>query len=138
MIILDTNVVSELMRPRADERVVSWVAAHPATRLYTTSVSEAEVLLGVHLLPEGRRRDAMTLVARAVFERVFAGRVLAFGRESANAYALLVAERRRLGRPINAMDGMIAAITRAVGATIATRNVDDFELCGIDVVNPFA
>jgi predicted nucleic acid-binding protein len=137
MIILDTNVVSELMRARPDKAVVDWIDARPLTGMYTTSVTEAEILHGIQLLPKGKRRDAIAAAASGMFEGDFAGRILVFGSDAAKVYALIVAMRRSKGRPIAAFDAQIAAIARASGASLATRNVGDFEGCGIDVIDPW-
>ncbi len=137
MIVLDTNVLSELMRPAPSERVVRWVAAQPATSLYTTSVTQAEILHGIMLLPSGRRRIALESAAEAMFSEDFGGRVLPFGSEAAQPYARIAAERRRAGRPISHFDAQIAAIARSAGAAIATRNVADYDACGVQVINPW-
>lgn len=137
MIVLDTNVVSELMKPKPARSVVSWMAAHPSPSLFTTSVTQAEILHGVKLLPAGRRRGAFEAAARAMFEEDFAGRILGFGTEAALPYATIAVERRQAGRPISQFDAQIAAIARCSRATVATRNVSDFEGCGVDLVNPW-
>lgn len=137
MIVLDTNVLSELMRPAPSERVVRWVAAQPATSLYTTSITQAEILHGIMLLPSGRRRNALDAAAEAMFSEDFGGRVLPFGSEAAHPYARIAAERRRAGRPISHFDAQIAAIARSAGAGIATRNVPDYDACGVQVINPW-
>ncbi len=137
MILLDTNVLSELMRPEPAARVVDWMAAQPAQGLFTTSITQAEVLHGVMLLPPGKRRDAFEAAARAMFAEEFAGRVLPFGADAALPYACIAVDRRRAGRPISHFDAQIAAIARCYGAAVATRNVVDFEGCGVEVLNPW-
>jgi len=137
VIVLDTNVLSELMRPVPTERVVRWVAAQPATSLYTTSITQAEILHGILLLPRGRRRTTLQAAAEAMFNEDFDGRVLPFGSQSAVIYASIAVERRRAGRPISQFDAQIAAISRSAGAAIATRNVSDYEGCGVTVINPW-
>jgi predicted nucleic acid-binding protein len=137
MILLDTNVVSELMRPSPAPEVVRWVAAQPATSLFTTSITQAEILHGVMLLPGGRRRKALESAAEAMFEQDFGGRVLPFGSNAAHPYAVIAARRRRAGRPISHFDAQIAAIAASTGATIATRNTDDFAECDVGLVNPW-
>ena len=137
MIILDTNVVSELMKPAPDAAVAHWVADQQATTLYTTSVTQAEVLHGILLLPAGKRRAALEAAAEAMFEKDFGGRVLPFGGDAARAYAQIAAQRRRSGRPISSFDAQIAAITRTARATVATRNVGDYNDCGVKIVNPW-
>jgi toxin FitB len=138
MIVLDTNVVSELMSPGPARAVVQWVNAQPAASLYVTSITQAEILYGVLLLPKGKRRDAIAAAAGEMFEQDFAGRILGFGSNEAEAYASIAATRRRAGRPISTSDAQIAAIARSNGAAVATRNVEDFEGCGVDVVDPWS
>lgn len=137
MIVLDTNVLSELMRSEPSSLVLRWMDGQSPAGLYTTSLSEAEILHGVALLPEGKRRQAIAAAARAMFEEDFASRVLPFGSAAARAYAALAAARRRAGRPIATMDAQIAAVTAAAGARLATRNVADFDGCGVDVIDPW-
>jgi hypothetical protein len=137
MIVLDTNVLSELMRPVPTERVVRWVVAQSATSLYTTSITQAEILHGILLLPRGRRRSTLQVAAEAMFNEDFDGRVLPFGTLSAVFYASIAADRGRAGRPISQFDAQIAAISRSAGAAIATRNVSDYEGCGVTVINPW-
>lgn len=137
MIVLDTNVLSELMRAEPSPRVAAWVTTHPARSLYTTAVTQAEVLYGVALLPEGTRRTALAQAVAGMFEEDFLDRVLPFDADAARAYAEVAAERRRLGRPISQFDAQIAAIARSRGAALATRNVADFTDCGVTVIDPW-
>jgi toxin FitB len=137
MILLDTNVVSELMKGAPAPQVVRWVRTQPAASLYTTSITQAEVLHGLMLLPPGRRRRAIETAATAMFAEDFAGRILGFESDAALPFAQIAADRSRAGRPISSFDAQIAAIARAVGAAIATRNVPDFEGCGVALVNPW-
>jgi len=137
MILLDTNVLSELMRPEPAPRVLEWIAAQPAQGLFTTSITQAEILHRVMLLPLGKRREAFEDAARAMFAEEFAGRILAFGADAAWAYACIAVDRRRAGRPISHFDAQIAAIARCSGAAIGTRNVADFEGCGVEILNPW-
>lgn len=137
MIVLDTNVLSELMRPVPSEAVITWMASQPAPSLYTTSITQAEILHGVRLLPPGKRRRAFEAAAEAMFREEFGGRILPFSSEAASPYASIAVDRRCAGRPISHFDAQIAAIARSSGARIATRNVDDFEGCGVDLVNPW-
>jgi toxin FitB len=137
MIVLDTNVLSELVRPKPAAKVMAWVSAQPASSQYTTSITQAEMLHGILLLPEGRRRAALHRAIQAIFEEDFGGRVLPFGSEAASAYAEIAASRRRVGRPISHFDAQIAAIARSAGAALATRNVTDFDGCGIAIVDPW-
>ncbi len=137
MIIVDTNVLSELMRPDPAPAVIRWFNAQRATELHVTSITQAEILLGIQVLPKGRRRDKLAAEADATFGSDFHGRILAFGSDAANAYALLKADRRRRGRPIAPLDAQIAAIARASGASVAARNIDDFQHCGVDLIDPW-
>ncbi len=138
MNVLDTNVVSELMRPSPAAAVLRWIDATNVASLYTTSLTEAEILHGIALLPKGKRRDGIAAAARAMFEEDFANRVLPFNSAAARAYAQIAGARRRAGRPIATIDAQIAAIARSVDARLVTRNVADFERCGIDVRDPWA
>jgi predicted nucleic acid-binding protein len=137
MILLDTNVVSELMKPVPARQVVDWAAGQPIQSLYTTSLTQAEILHGVGLLPAGRRRRLLEAAAEAMFREDFAGRVLPFASDAAPLYALIAVERRRIGRPISQFDAQIAAIARSSGAVIATRKVADFAACSVDLVDPW-
>ncbi len=137
MIVLDTNVVSELMKSAPADAVVRWIANQAAATLYTTSITQAEILHGIMLLPAGKRRAALEAAAEAMFNEDFGGRVLPFGGDAAHAYAQIAAQRRRSGRPISHFDAQIAAIARSARAPVVTRNVGDYEGCGIDVLNPW-
>lgn len=137
MIVLDTNVLSETLRPRPADSVKQWMAAQAAALLYTTAISQAELLYGVALLPAGRRKLTLQEMAEAIFGQAFLGRVLPFDSAAAISFAQIAAMRRRSGRPISEADAQIAAIAHSRGATIATRNVGDFENCGIEVISPW-
>lgn len=136
MIVVDTNIVSELLRPSPSQRVVAWVSAHLAREMYTSAVSVAEVLYGIERLPAGRRQDELRSAATEIF-RAFADQVLAFDRDAAGQYALVVSRRERVGLPIEGFDAQVAAICRVHGAAVATRNVSDFDETGIEVINPW-
>ncbi|MBP2297776.1 type II toxin-antitoxin system VapC family toxin [Azospirillum picis] len=137
MIILDTNILSELMRPNPSDKVAGWVARHRAADLYTTSVTQAEILYGLALLPEGKRRSDLLTAAAQMFADDFSGRVLPFDGAASEAFAPIAAGRRRAGRPTGTFDAQIASIARSHGASVATRNVADFRDCGIPVINPW-
>ena len=137
MIILDTNVLSELMRPAPEAAVVDWVATQSTASLFITTITQAEILHGILLLPQGRRRGEIEGAADTMFEEDFAGRILPFGSHAAHAYAEIAVARRQSGRPISQFDAQIAAITKSTGAGVATRNVPDFEGCGIEVIDPW-
>ncbi|MCC6196898.1 MAG: type II toxin-antitoxin system VapC family toxin [Burkholderiales bacterium] len=137
MIIVDTNVLSELMKGTPGEAVMQWFTRTSAARLYTTSVTQAEILHGIGLLPAGKRRDSFAAAAEATFAEDFGGRILPFDSAAARCYARIAATRQRAGRPISHFDAQIAGIAESTGASVATRNVRDFELCGIGLVNPW-
>lgn len=137
MIVLDTNVISELMRPEPHPAVVAWVAAQPRGTLYTTSINRAEILYGIAAMPAGKRRDSFTQLVEAMFVEDFAGHVLPFSAEAAPYFAQIVSKRRRVGTPIEGFDALIAAATLAAGGVIATRDVGGFANCGLTVVDPW-
>jgi hypothetical protein len=138
MIILDTNVLSELMRAKQDAHVAAWLQSVTLADAYTTSTCESEVFYGIELLPAGKRRAALEAAAAGLFDVDFAGRVLSFDSDAARAFGAIAAARRQAGRPIGELDAQIAAIARVHGATLATRDVQDFEGCGVKVVSPWA
>jgi toxin FitB len=138
MILLDTNVLSEFMRPQPSPIVVSWLDGQPAGAVYTCAISRAEIELGILLMPSGKRQEALSEAARAMFAEDFAGRCLPFDEEAAHHYAHIVSARTRIGRPISVEDAQIAAIALAHRLPLATRNTADFELIdALDVVNPW-
>jgi toxin FitB len=137
MIILDTNVLAELMRPKPAPHVVAWIAKQPAVELFTTSITEAEVFYGIELLSKGKRREALLGVAEAMFAEDFAGRIFGFESDAARAFSGISAHRRALGRPISHADAQIAAIAQVRSAKLATRNLGDFQDCGLEVINPW-
>lgn len=137
MILLDTNVVSELMRAEPAQIVLDWFGQHDASDLFITAVTEAELRTGVAILPDGQRRHRLQLAIDAMIDQDFQGRVLPFDSLAAKAYAEIAAQRRAVGRPIAEADCQIAAIARATDAPIATRNVKDFDGCGVRVINPW-
>ncbi|WP_027943188.1 type II toxin-antitoxin system VapC family toxin [Amycolatopsis taiwanensis] len=137
MIVLDTNVVSELMRREVDRNVLAWVDRYPAEHVFLTAITAAELLYGIARLPEGDRKNVLASRARGLLEEDFAGRVLAFTPDAAVVYAEIVVSRERQGRPISVADAQIAAICRLHGADVATRNVKDFADTGIAVLDPW-
>jgi len=137
MTILDSNVLSELMRPSPWPEVEAWVASQPMMSLFITTVTQAEILYGILLLPAGRRREDLSAAVDGLFGVDFAGRILPFDCDAAKAFADISAARRSLGRPISQFDAQIAAITRSRDAALATRNTSDFEGCGIRLINPW-
>jgi toxin FitB len=137
VIVLDTNVISELMRPRPEHAVLAWIAAQPRDTLFTTSINKAEILFSISVLPDGRRRRALFEAADAMFAEDFHDCVLPFGADASSHYAAIVADRRRAGRPIEAFDALIAATARAARASLATRDTSGFTDCGLDLIDPW-
>jgi predicted nucleic acid-binding protein len=137
MLMLDTNMLSEIMRPDPPRKITDWFVRQPSDELFTATVCQAEILSGLAVMPSGRRRTALEEAARAMFTDDFGGRVLPFDVKAASAYAELFAARRKAGRPSGTIDLMLAAIARAHGASVVTRNVADFEFMGVPIVNPW-
>ncbi len=137
MVVIDTDVVSELMRAEPSAEVLDWMDDRQPRELYVTAVTEAEVRTGIALLPEGRRRRGLAEACERAFGSLFAGRVLPFDSDAARAYAEIAAVRRVLGRPVSLADGQIAAIARSRRMAVATRNIRDFQDMGIGVLDPW-
>lgn len=137
MIVLDTNVLSETLKPLPNAAVVAWMAAQPRSTLFTTTVVEAEILYGVAVLADGARKTQLQAALKAIFTEDLSGQVIPFDRDCAEAYAAIAANRKNLGQPISQFDAMIAAATASRGATLATRNLRDFADCGIPLINPW-
>lgn len=137
-ILLDTNVLSELMRPRPAAEVLAWFARQENAEYFVCSVTRAEILLGIALLPASRRRNALASAAEQMFAEDFATRSLVFDDDCATAYAVLVAARTRQGRSISTEDGQIASIALAHGLALATRNIRDFrDIDGLQLIDPW-
>ena len=137
MIVLDTNVLSEIVRPVPAAEVLRWVAGHPSSMLYTTTITQAEILYGLELMPKGKRRAALEFALTAMFEEDFEDRILPFDSDAARAFAQVAVSRRAAGFAVAQMDAQIAAIARSRGAKLATRNIQDFEHCGVTLENPW-
>ena len=138
MLVIDTNVASELMRPVPTPTVAAWIAERDAAEMYLTAISEAELRFGVAILPAGRRRNALEAALLRWLDLGFAERILPFESTAARAYAEIAAGRRQARRPIGEADCQIAAISRSRGAVLVTRNVRDFQGTGVEVVDPWA
>ncbi len=139
MILLDTNVLSELMRPMPDPHVVRWLDAQPDWDVWISAVTVAEIRLGILLLPAGKRKKLLLDLAEQMFQEDFPDRCLPFDYEAAFEYALIVSERNRQGHPISVEDAQIAAIARTAGLELGTRNTKDFSgVTGLKLVNPWA
>ncbi len=137
MIVLDTNVLSEALKPSPEEAVLHWLAEQNREKVFTTAITQAEILYGVEMLPSGKRRSRLHDTVERLFREEFPERILGFDSGSALVYPKIVAKRARLGRPISQFDALIAAVCRSRDATIATRNTTDFEDCGLTIVNPW-
>jgi toxin FitB len=137
VIILDTNVLSELSRQVPSEEVISWLDAQPADETATTAVTVGELLYGVARLPEGRRKAKLTEAVHGMLDDDLRGRVEPFDATAAAHYAVIVSGREKIGRPISMADAQIASICRKLQATLATRNSRDFEDTGIGIIDPW-
>lgn len=137
MIVLDTNVLSEILRPEPSAVVLRWLNSLMPASAYTTAVTQAEILYGVRALPVGKRRSRLAEEVNSVFAEDFRGRVLPFDSAAALHFAIVFVSRQSVGRPISQFDAMIAAIALSNNASIATRNTRDFEDCGVHLINPW-
>jgi predicted nucleic acid-binding protein len=137
VLILDTNVLSEVLRPAPHDGVLAWLGAQPRSQVFTTAITRAEILFGVALLDKGSRRQKLLHASQAIFDEDLEGKVIAFDETAAGHYADIAVYRKQIGRPITQLDAMIAAIARTHQASIATRNVMDFFDCGIEVIDPW-
>ena len=137
IIVLDTNVLSEPLKRYPSDKVEVWLAAQDSRVVYTTAITQAEVLDGVEKLPRGKRRTELETAILRILTSGFSGRILPFDEDAAVFYPKIVAARDAIGRPISELDAMIAAICRSRSAMLATRNVSDFQHCGIAVINPW-
>jgi predicted nucleic acid-binding protein len=138
MIVLDTNVLSELMRPHPEQAVIAWMDRQDPAQLFLTAITVAEILYGIARLPEGKRKEGLSELGTAVLQEDFAGRIISFDETAAVHYADVVCALQLSGRPISMADAQIAAICRALnGVTLATRNGPDFEGIGLDLANPW-
>lgn len=137
MFILDTNVVSELMKPVVSAAVETWCASQSRDSLYITTITQAEILYGIAILPDGTRQQRLQNQAQAMFQEDFLNKILPFSQEAAQYFAIIASDRKGQGKPISQFDAQIAAICRSHQATFATRNTDDFADCGIDIINPW-
>lgn len=137
MIVLDTNVLSELTRTKPEAAVLAWQDSLPVAEVATTAITAGELLYGVARLPSGRRKTALAEAVHALINDDFAGRVEPFDALAAQAYALVVTDREKIGRPISVADAQIAAICPARGATLATHNTKEFLDTGIELVDPW-
>jgi predicted nucleic acid-binding protein len=137
MFLIDTNVISELMRATPAPSVLSWFSTQDPSTLYLSAVTEAELRTGIAILPAGQRREGLKVALDATIAEDFEGRILPFDTDAAKTYAEIASMRRAAGRPIADADCQIAAIARASRAIVATRNLRDYEGCGVDSVDPW-
>jgi predicted nucleic acid-binding protein len=137
MFILDTNVLSELMEPDGAKEVVAWCDAVRRDDLFTTALNQAEILYGIAIKPKGRKREELIVLADAMFEEDFRGRILPFDERAAGHFADITATRKKRGKVVGIIDAQIAGIARARGMTVVTRNAKDFQNCDIELVNPW-
>lgn len=138
MILLDTNVISALMRRDHDPVVVGWLDNQPSESIWTTSVTVFEVRMGLELLEQGRRRQQLELAFDKVIEEDLEDRIQPFDQTAASAAGAIAASQRRAGRPVEIRDVQIAGIAMARKATLATRNTRHFEVSGLEVVDPWS
>ena len=137
MIVLDTNVVSEPIRPHGNPAVRSWLDQQVAETLYLTATSLSELLMGVEILPDGKRKEGLAGVLSELIDRLFESRILPFDQQAARAYAPLVGRARAAGQVMSVADGQIAAIATLHGFTVATRDTARFVAAGVPVINPW-
>jgi hypothetical protein len=138
VIILDTNVLSEIARPNPEPKVIAWLDAIPLRQRWTTTVVIFELWHGVERLPHGRRRANLDALLRRVVDMTFGERIVGFDQAAALSAAACLAERRRSGRPTDPPDAMIAGVARVHECRLATRNTRDFDGLGLDLVNPWS
>lgn len=137
MIVLDTNVVSEMMKPSPSHAVLDWLNGQETERLHLSTVTIGEIEYGLRILPDGRRRRDLHDRFNRFVAAAFSLRVLSYDEPAGRCYGEIMAVRKSLGRPMSMPDGQIAAIAKANGGAVATHNTRDFEECGIELVDPF-
>ncbi|MEM6943198.1 MAG: type II toxin-antitoxin system VapC family toxin [Pseudomonadota bacterium] len=137
MILLDTNVLSETMRPKPDPTVLTWLDAQAAETLFLSSVTVAEILFGIRALPDGKRKARLSAAFGAAFD-LFTGRILPFDTAAAHAYADLAAAAQARGRGFPLPDGYIAGIASSTGFDVASRDPTAFQAAGLNVINPWS
>jgi predicted nucleic acid-binding protein len=137
MLILDTNILSELLKPQPDSKVMAWLGNQNGLMVYTSAITVAEIRYGLAIMPKGKRRDELIFQTEEMFKDDFQGRILSFDAKAALYYADISAQRRTNGQPISQSDAMLAAITKMHNMKLATRNIKDFKKLDIPLVNPF-
>lgn len=137
MIILDTNIISELMKTLPAIKVEHWLSEQVVTQLFVTTTSIAEISYGINALPDSKRRTMLENSFQQTIDKAFKHRILSFDEAAAHAYGLLMSKRKKIGKPLGILDGQIAAIAITNSATVVTRNIRDFANCDLELVNPF-
>ncbi len=137
MILIDTNIVSAIMAPSPTNTVLNWLNNQDTMTLYLSTISIAEIGYGLYIMPDGKRKKLLTERFEGFVARGFYQRILSFDEPAAHKYAEIMGHRRAIGRPLNVPDGQIASIARANSFSVATRNIRDFEECGLKLINPF-
>lgn len=137
MILLDTNVISELMKKSPAPSVLNWINQQQNTELIISSITIAEITYGLQTLPLGKRRTALELAFEQAIDEAFHHHILAFDESAAHFYGKIMGNKKQLGQPMSLFDGQIAAIALAQNAHLATRNINDFMSCGLTLINPF-
>lgn len=136
-ILLDTNVVSEVMRKNPSKKVINWLNNHSNTALFISSITIAEICYGLRILPVGQRRQSLQLRFEQFVSQGFAQNIITFNELAARSYAEIMGTRKEKGQPMSLPDGQIAAIAQTNDLSLATRNITDFKNCGIELINPF-
>jgi predicted nucleic acid-binding protein len=137
MILIDTNIISEMMKPAPEPKVITWIDQQDVMHLFISTVTIAELAYGINVLPEGNRRNFLEKAFNGVVREAFEYRIFTFDEVAAHQYGALMSKRKIIGRPMSMADGQIAAIARAHNCTVATRNINDFADSGVDLINPF-
>jgi len=137
MIIVDTNIISEMMKPFPTPCVINWLDNQKPSQLFITTITIAEITYGIHVLPNGNRRRSLETAFNKTIEEAFEHSILSFNKAAAHCYGKIMAQRKLSGRPLSMADGQIAAITFTHHFTLATRNIRDFVDCEIELINPF-
>ena len=137
MILLDTNIISEMMKPVPAATVTHWIDQQETTQLYLSTISIAEITYGINALPKGNRQIALADAFQKVLKNGFEHRILSFEEAAAHLYGQIMGLRKERGKPLSILDGQIAAIALANNLTLVTRNIKDFSDCGLELINPF-
>jgi predicted nucleic acid-binding protein len=137
MILIDTNIISEMMKPAPDPKVITWIDQQNIMQLYISTITIAELGYGINVLPAGNRRNSLEKAFNSVVREAFEYRIFSFDEVAAHQYATIMSQRKNLGKPMSIADGLIAAIARAHNCTVATRNINDFINIELDLINPF-